>query len=213
MGFLWCEFSYSCRCAFRVSLHTCGAWGWVCRCAFRAPVLCTHTHTLKRVFLWQDLSANRRLTSCSEQEGGFPLPVLECVWEEDGCYHDLWIGQQFPTGQRRQEWLDWGMQLFFFSSERRALQEGMGGWQNSRKTRKLISTNHQQRQNAQGEKKKKNVKRQVALRSSVFTLSILSFSASFTVVFISDTDGNPSMTHRSLKCCEPGFAGGGGGGG
>ena len=31
------------------------------------------------------------------------------------------------------------------------------------------------------------------------------------VVFISDTAGNASMTHRSLKCCEPHFARGGGG--
>lgn len=57
---------------------------------------------------------------------GFPLSVLQCVWEEDGCYHDLWIGQQFPTGQRRQEWLDRGMQLGFFLFWR-ALQEGTGG--------------------------------------------------------------------------------------
>lgn len=115
MGFLLCEFSSCCLCAFRLGLHTCGAWGCLCWSAFRVPVL-THTcsNTLKCVFLWQDLSANRRLTSRSERGGGFPLPVLQCVWEEDGCYHDLWIGQQFPTGQRWQEWLDRGMQLDFF---------------------------------------------------------------------------------------------------
>lgn len=119
MGFLLCEFSSCCVCAFRLGLHPCEAWGCVCWSAFRAPVL-THTcsNTLKCVFLWQDLSANRRLTSRSERGGGFPLPVLQCVWEEDGCYHDLWIGQQFPTGQRWQEWLERGMQLgFFFGAE------------------------------------------------------------------------------------------------
>lgn len=86
---------------------------------------------------------------------GFPLSVLQCVWEEDGCYHDLWIGQQFPTGQRRQEWLDRGMQLgFFFVLEGFTGRNGrMIGGENSRKTRKLISTNHWQRKKAQGEKR------------------------------------------------------------
>lgn len=83
-----------------------------------------------------------------------------------------------------------------------------GGGENSSKTRKRISTNHQRRLKTTG---RKDVKRQDARRSSVFTLSILSVRVS-SIVFISDTARNSSMTHCPLKCYEPGFAGRGGDG-
>lgn len=60
--------------------------------------------------------------------------------------------------------------------------------------------------------RERDVRRQDAWRSFVFTLSVLSVSASSSsLVFISDTAGNPSMTHLAVECCEPGSAGGGSG--
>lgn len=135
---------------------------------------------------------------------GFPLSVLQCVWEEDGCYHDLWIGQQFPTGQRRQEWLDRGMQLGFFCFGGLYRKEREDDRRREFKENKEINLHQPLAKEKSTRRKETDVKRQDAQRSSVFTLSILSVSASFSIVFISDTAGNPSMTHRSLKCCEPG---------
>lgn len=200
-----------------VCLHTCGAWGWVCWCACKVPAVCAHTHlkhtyacfshgkTCQLADVWHHAPSKEEVFHC------LCYNVCVCVGgkEEDGCYHDLWIGQQFPTGQRRQEWLHRGMLFFFFFRMEgcAGTNERMTRGENSRKTKKWISTISTTSKDKTTGKKETDVKRQDAQRSSVFTLSILSVSAS-SIVFISDTAGNPWMTHHSLKCCEPGFAGG-----
>ena len=132
-------------------------------------------------FPWQDLSASRRLTSCSERGGGFStacvtMCVCVCVCARVG-------------GRRLLSWLmDWTAVSYWAErtgmvTQRNAAEEGFAGrmtWgENSRKARKWISTNQQQqRQQTHTHTGRRDVRRQDARRSSVFTLSTLSVSAS-----------------------------------
>ena len=182
-----------------------------------APVVCAHTlkHTYACFSHGRTCQPADVWHHALSEEEVFPPPVLQCVCV---CVCAR-VG-----GRRLLSWLmDWTAVSYWAErtgmvTQRNAAEEGFAGrmtWgENSRKARKWISTNQQQQRqqththtHTQGEEMSED-KTPGGPPCLHFPLCQ---SVPPPVVFISDTAGNPSMTHRSLKCCEPHFARGGGG--